>query len=62
MWQGDWKFPEEGGLIFINKKKIQDQKNVIKFILSQVAKNVLTGKSIMNISLPVDIFSSKSNL
>ena len=47
---------------FINKKQIEDQKGVLKFILSQVAKNLVSGKSILNISLPVDIFSSESNL
>lgn len=48
----------EGGLKFINQKQIDDQKGVLKFILSQVAKNLVSGKSILNISLPVDIFSA----
>jgi len=62
IWKGNWEFLEEGGFKFINKKQIEDQKNVLKFILSQVAKNLVSGKSILNISLPVDIFSSDSNL
>lgn len=41
---------------------MEDQKGVLKFIFSQVAKNLVSGKSILNISLPVDIFSSESNL
>ena len=43
-------------------KKIADQKGVLKFILSQIGKNLLSGKSILGISLPVDIFSTMSNL
>lgn len=59
----DWKHDDKrGGLIFVNQKKLQDQKGVLKFVLSKIAKNLLQGKSILNISLPVDIFASKSNL
>lgn len=59
----DWKHDtKKGGLLFINQKKIDDQKGVIKFILSKVGKNLLSGRSILNISLPVDIFVAKSNL
>lgn len=47
---------KNGGIIFINQQKINDQKGVIKFILSKIAKNLLSGKSVLNISLPVDIF------
>jgi hypothetical protein len=53
---------KNGGFLFINQKKIDDQKGVLKFILSKIGKNLLTGKSILNISLPVDIFVAKSNL
>jgi hypothetical protein len=59
----DWKHDmKNGGLLFINQKKMDDQKNVIKFILSKIGKNLLSGKSILSISLPVDIFVAKSNL
>lgn len=43
-------------MIYINQKKIDDQKGVLKFILTKIGKNILSGKSILNISLPVDIF------
>lgn len=49
-------------MIYINQKKIDDQKGVLKFILTKIGKNILSGKSILNISLPVDIFASESNL
>lgn len=49
-------------MIFIHKKKIEDQKGVLKFILSKIAKNLVSGQSITSISLPVDIFSAESNL
>ena len=63
IWKGEWKIDEKvGGLIFVNEKKIADQKGVLKFILGQISKNILSGKSITNISLPVDIFSTKSIL
>jgi len=45
-------------MIFSDKKKLDDQKKVISFIISKTAKNVMSGKSILNISLPVDILST----
>lgn len=63
IWKGDWKHDDKvGGIIFINQKKIEDQKGVLKFILTKIGKNILSGKSVMNISLPVDIFTAESNL
>jgi hypothetical protein len=49
-------------MIFINEKKIEDQKGVLKFVLTKIAKNLLSGQSILSISLPVDIFSPESNI
>jgi hypothetical protein len=49
-------------MIFINKKKIEDQKGVLKFVLTKIAKNILSGQSILSISLPVDIFAAESNI
>ena len=63
IWKGDWIVDKkEGALIFVNEKKIEDQKGVLKFVLSRIGKNLLTGKSVLNISLPVDIFLDQSNL
>jgi len=57
IWKGEWKRDEKTGpIIFIDQKKIEDQKGVLKFILSKIGKNIMSGKSVLNISLPVDIF------
>jgi hypothetical protein len=34
----------------------------LKYVLSKIAKNLLSGKSILQISLPVDIFAPETNL
>jgi hypothetical protein len=58
IWKGDWVHDEKNGaIIFVNQKKIEDQKGVLKFILTKIGKNILSGKSVLNISLPVDIFA-----
>jgi hypothetical protein len=62
IWKGEWIFDKSGGIIFTNQKKIEEQKGVLKFILTKIGKNILSGKSILNISLPVDIFAAESNL
>jgi hypothetical protein len=59
IWKNEWIHDDkEGSMIFINKKKIEDQKGVLKFILSKMAKNLVSGQSILSISLPVDIFGA----
>ena len=49
---------KDGGILFINQKKIEDQKAVLRFVLTKIGKNILSGKSVPNISLPVDILST----
>ena len=39
-----------------------EQRKVFSYILSKMGKNLLSGKGILNISLPVDVFSMESNL
>ena len=59
----DWeRDPKTGKFIFLNKEKIAAQKKVISFILSKIGSNIISGKSIMNISLPIDIFEPRSNI
>lgn len=58
-WERDTK---NGGLLFINPKKVEAQKRVIKFMLKKIGSNLITGKSILSISLPVEIFETRSNL
>ena len=62
IWKGEWKFDKSGGIIFINQTKIEYQKGVFKYVLGKIAKNLLSGKSILHISLPVDIFAPETNL
>ena len=63
IWKDEWR-PDgkEGFLLFIHKKKLEDQAGVLSFVLSKVVKNLVSGQSITNISLPVDIFACYSNL
>ena len=63
IWKNEWVHDDnEGGIISVHKKKLEDQKGVLSYVLSKIAKNLLSGQSILNISLPVDIFSPESNL
>jgi hypothetical protein len=39
-----------------------EQKKVLTFIIRSIGKNILSGKGILNISLPVDIFCIESNI
>lgn len=38
------------------------QKKVLTFIIKSIGKNILSGKGILNMSLPVDIFCRESNI
>lgn len=41
---------------------MNEQKKVLTFIIKRIGKNILTGKGILNVSLPVDIFCRESNI
>jgi hypothetical protein len=58
----DFAKNKEGGLLYLNKKVMEDQKRVLSFMLKKMGTNLLTGKSIMSVSLPVDIFDEHSVL
>jgi hypothetical protein len=47
---------------FINQDVIDAQKDILKMIIKQLGSNLLSGKSIMNMSLPVEIFDKRSML
>lgn len=57
-----WQYLPEGGLKLINKRLIEAQDSVFSFILSTLKKNIFSGKGALNISLPVTIFNTDSNL
>lgn len=41
---------------------MKEQKKVLTYIIKRIGKNIFTGKGILNISLPVDIFCVESNI
>lgn len=49
-------------MVNMNKEKIKMQSSVLKLVLKRMGKNLLAGKSIMNMSLPIEIFGTDTNL
>lgn len=49
-------------MICIDKKKIDAQNGVMKSVFKKIGKNIFGGKSILSISLPVQVFGDDSNL
>jgi hypothetical protein len=49
-------------LKFINQAKLEDQKKILKFLLKKFGSNLLQGKSLTTISMPLYIFEKRSNL
>lgn len=58
----EYKVSENNELIYINYDVLNGQKDSLKFIIKQIGANILTGKSVLNVSMPVDIFESRSLL
>ncbi|CAD8211443.1 unnamed protein product [Paramecium pentaurelia] len=58
-----WKVDQnQGGLLYVDQIGLREQKKVFSYLLSQIGSNIASGKSIMNISLPVYVFEKQSNL
>jgi len=57
-----WRRDPGGGLELIDKELCERQKKVLTHFLKNMGKNLLEGKSIMNVSLPITIFSCDSIL
>ena len=57
-----WKKDTNGGLELIDRSIIEGQKKVLGHMLKSMGRNLLEGKSIMNTSLPIIIFSNESIL
>ena len=53
---------KSGGFKIINQKKIDAQDNVFSFIMKTLRSNLMSGKGLLNISLPVEIFNCDSNI
>ena len=54
--------PGEEGLIYLKKDVIEKQRSVCSYLIKKIGSNLMKGKSIMNISLPIDIFDARSLL
>jgi hypothetical protein len=49
-------------MISINLEKVKAQNGVLREVFKNIGKNILSGRNILNISLPVTIFSTETNL
>jgi hypothetical protein len=50
------------GIEYINQSAIKKQRGVITHLIKNIGSNILSGKSIMNVSLPINIFDPRSAL
>jgi len=50
------------GIEFIDQEIIKKQRSVLTYMIKKIGANLLTGKSIMNVSHPIYIFDSRSVL
>jgi hypothetical protein len=57
-----WTREQDGYLYYHNKPVIDAQRRVMGYLLKRLGSNIIQGKSIMNISMPVDIFDKTSFL
>lgn len=53
---------KEDGLIYQDEKVIEAQAKVITYLLKKIGSSLLKGESVMNISLPVTIFDTRTIL
>lgn len=58
----DWVKLKDGGVSYHNTKNINNQKKIVGYLLRKIGKNLLSGKSIMNISMPIEVFDTTSFL
>lgn len=53
---------ETSALEYTNDKVISNQRGILLYLAKKIGVNLLTGKSIMNVSLPIKIFEPRSML
>ena len=58
----EYKVSQKKELVYIDQAVIDGQKNSLIFVIKQIGANLVSGKSVLNVSLPVDIFESRSLL
>ncbi|CAD8095795.1 unnamed protein product [Paramecium sonneborni] len=62
-YKDEWQFDNKKGYLkFVNTKKLEAQKKVFRYIISKIGSNLLKGKSILSVSLPVYVFEKRTNL
>jgi hypothetical protein len=54
--------PGSEGLIYKNREEIEKQKGIVGYLIKKIGANLLTGKSIMNVSLPISLSDVRSLL
>ena len=64
-YENEWKnnytnSPEKSGLLYIDEEKKVIIYNAVKYLVGKMGKNILQGKSVLNISLPVFIFDKRT--
>lgn len=50
------------GLEFINQDLLKKQRGILTYMIKKIGSNLFSGKSIMNVSLPINIFDPRSLL
>ena len=50
------------GMVYLNQEVIDKQRSVAGYLIKTIGLNLIKGKSIMNVSLPINIFDSRSIL
>jgi hypothetical protein len=58
----DWSLGKNGGLVWFNKQEMEIQNKVLSYLIKKMGSNLIHGKSVVNISLPVTIFDTISFL
>ena len=64
-YQNEWRInysntPDKDGLLFLNEEEKQLGYKAVKFLVKKFGQNLLNGKSILNISLPVFMFDKRT--
>jgi hypothetical protein len=50
------------GLEFIDQEILKKQRGVMSYMIKKIGGNILSGKSIMNVPLPIYIFDTRTAL
>ncbi|CAD8066567.1 unnamed protein product [Paramecium primaurelia] len=53
---------QRGGFTYHNERLLRDQRSVLLNMIKRIGSNIINGKSVMSVSLPIQIFESRSFL